>query len=302
MDLLLRIFLKNILPSFLVMGAGVLLDRTLHVDNKSLVRLAIYVLAPCLIFSNIVQSTVDPSQFAAMILFVLVSTLALCALALGVGWALGWSSRMMDALVLSVAFVNAGNFGLSIIQLAFGDAGLELGTVFFVASNLTCNTLAAFFAARSNGGRMRAFQQVLRLPALYAFILAFALRSLHLAVPQPLLVSTALVGGATVPIMLLLLGLQLSQAQVGGRYREVSLGVAMRLVVGALLAFVLAPAMGLHGLARSVAITEASTPTAVNSALMAVQFDADADYVTSVIFFSTLLSSITLTVLLYILI
>jgi malate permease and related proteins len=117
-------------------------------------------------------------------------------------------------------------------------------------------------------------------------------------VPQPLLASTTLVGGATVPVMLMLLGLQLSQAQVGRRYKEVSVGVGLRLVVGALLAVVVAPLMGLQGLARSVAITEAATPTAVNSALMAVQFDADADYVTSVIFFSTLLSSVTLTLLL----
>ncbi len=298
MDLLVRIFLKNILPSFLVMGVGVVLDRKLHVDKKSLARVAIYVLAPCLIFSAIVQSTVDPGQFGAMILFVIVSTLLLCALGLGVGHLLRWSPRMTDALVLSVAFVNAGNFGLSIIQLAYGSAGLELATVFFVASNLSCNTLAAFFAARSNGGRGKALLQVLKLPALYAFILAFILRIFRLPAPQPLLVSTNLLGQATVPTMLMLLGLQLSQAQVGGRYGQVGLGVVLRLVVGALLAFALAPLVGLQGLARSVAITEAATPTAVNSALMAVQFDADADYVTSVIFFSTLLSSITLTILL----
>jgi predicted permease len=47
-----------------------------------------------------------------------------------------------------------------------------------------------------------------------------------------------------------------------------------------------------------VAITEAATPTAVSSALMAIEFDSDADFVTSVIFFSTLFSAVTLTILL----
>jgi hypothetical protein len=53
--------------------------------------------------------------------------------------------------------------------------------------------------------------------------------------------------------------------------------------------------MGLQGLARSVAVVEASTPTAVNATLMAVEFDADADYITNVVFVTTLLSSLTLT-------
>ena len=61
----------------------------------------------------------------------------------------------------------------------------------------------------------------------------------------------------------------------------------------------LAPLLGLTGLARNVAIAEAATPTAVTSALMAIEFEGDADYVTSVIFFSTLFSALTLTAVLW---
>ncbi len=292
------IFFNNILPAFLVMAAGVILDRGLRVDKRTLSRTVIYVLTPCLVFSSIVQSTVDPSQFGSMILFVLALTGILVVLALAVARVLGWSRTMTDALVLSTAFVNAGNFGLPVILFSFGEVGLELATVFFVASNFSCNSLAAFFAARGNGGGRKALLSVLRLPAPYAFALAMLLRVLQVQVPGPLLQPVALIGRATVPILLMMLGLQLSQTRVSRRYGQVGVGVLLRLVAGAVVGIGLASLMGLEGLARSVAITEAATPTAVSSALMAIEFDSDAEYVTSVIFCSTLLSAVTLTILL----
>jgi len=170
--------------------------------------------------------------------------------------------------------------------------------VLFVGSNFSCNSLAAFFAARSNGGGRKALLSVLRLPAPYAFALAMGLRLLQLQVPGPILQPVALIGRATVPVLLMMLGLQLSQTRVTRRVGQVAVGVVLRLVVGAVVGVGLALAMGLEGLARNVAITEAATPTAVSSALMAIEFESDADYVTSVIFCSTLFSAVTLTILL----
>ena len=64
-----NIFIYNILPAFLVMAAGVILDRLLKVDKKSLSRMAIYVLVPCMVFSSVVSSSVDPGEFVSMIVF-----------------------------------------------------------------------------------------------------------------------------------------------------------------------------------------------------------------------------------------
>ncbi|MCD6518605.1 MAG: AEC family transporter [Anaerolineae bacterium] len=214
------------------------------------------------------------------------------------GYLFRWPARTSDALVLSTAFLNSGNFGLSIVLFSFGEQGLELATIFFVVSNFVCNTVAAFFAARGRRSTKQALLQVLKLPGPYAFLFALPVRALKIPLPPLLTKPISLIGQASVPIMLMMLGLQLSQTQLSRRYREISIGVFLRLCVGALVAIGLASAMHLEGLARQVAIVEASTPTAVSSGLMAIEFDADSEYVTSVIFFSTLLSSITLTLLL----
>lgn len=289
------IFVNNVLPAFVVMGLGLYLDRGLHVDKRSLSRIAVYVLTPALAFSSIVKSEVAPSEFGLMLVYVLIITAAMCALGLLVGCLLHWPRRAVDALVLSIAFLNSGNFGLSVVLFAYGQVGLELGTIFFVGTNLAANTLAAFFASRGNGGTRRALLNILKLPAPYAFSLALLLRSFQIQVPQVIMRPISLVAQATVPTMLMMLGVQLSQTRIGHRLREVSVAVALRLVVGAGLAALLAPLVGLQGLARQVGIVQASMPTAVSSGLIAIEFDADAELVSSAIFISTLLSSVTLT-------
>ncbi|MBM3190015.1 MAG: AEC family transporter, partial [Chloroflexi bacterium] len=231
--LLLRIFTNNILPAFLVMGAGVLVDRTLHVDKKQLSRLALYVLSPCLVFDLISKSEVDPGQFGRMIVYAIATTLAMCLVGLAVGHVLRWPTRSVDGLILSIAFTNAGNFGLSVVLFTYGQPGLELASVFFVASSFTTHTLATFFANRSNGGGLAALRSVFQLPAPYAFVLALILRLMGWA-PHPVIVKpVSLIAGAAVPVLLMLLGLQLSQTRIGGRYRHVSIGVFLRLIVGA---------------------------------------------------------------------
>ena len=274
-----------------------MMDRKLHVENKSLSRMALYILSPCLLFSLIITSTIDPVRFAQMMLFSLVTTMAMVGVALLVGRALRWPSRKVDGLVLSTAFMNSGNFGLSVILFSYGDEGLALASAFFVVSSIASHTIGAFFAARGDSGVRTALRRVLRLPGMYAFLLAFGLRLLRVEVSSMLLDPISLVGRAAVPVLLLMLGLQLSRTQVGNHYKDVSIGVVLRLIAGAGVAVVLAPLLGLQGLARQVGIVEAATPTAVTSSLMAIEFGADPEYVTSVIFFSTLCSAATLTLL-----
>lgn len=295
-----RILLENILPAFAVIGVGVFADRVLGVDKQGLSRLAIYVLAPCLVFDAISGSMVEGDQFGRLVAHLVLLTVAMCVISILVARLLRWSPKQLNALVLSAAFLNSGNLGLSVVLFSFGEAGLEYAAVFFVMSNLMCNSLAAFFAARGahDGNGWRALGQAARLPGAYAFVLAMIMRWMGVMVPPVLAKPVGLLGQASVPVMLLLLGMQLSRTKLTTRYGEVAVGVVLRLGVGTLVALGLAPVVGLQGLPRAVAVVQGSMPTAVTSSLLAITFDADADYVTSVVFVTTLLSSVSLSLLL----
>ncbi len=54
--------------------------------------------------------------------------------------------------------------------------------------------------------------------------------------------------------------------------------------------------MSIEGIAAQVLIIGAGAPTAVNSVLMAVEFDGDATYASETVFTSTVFSAITVSI------
>ena len=66
MSALLGLFLNNILPIFLVAGAGFLLGKFLNVDQRALSRVIFYIFAPSLLFNLITKSQLDGGDFIQM--------------------------------------------------------------------------------------------------------------------------------------------------------------------------------------------------------------------------------------------
>ncbi len=116
--------------------------------------------------------------------------------------------------------------------------------------------------------------------------------------PLPVERSVSLLSDAAIPVMLVVLGMQLSRSSVRGKMRNILTAAGLRLVASPLIAVVLALILGVTGLERQVSITQAGMPTAVMSAVLAAEFGSDAEFVTAVIAVSTVLSMITLAILL----
>ena len=80
--------------------------------------------------------------------------------------------------------------------------------------------------------------------------------------------------------------------------KDVILVSLIRLLAGPALAIVLAAPFGLSGVERGAGIIQASMPAAVLTSLIALEHDLLPDFVTTTVLFSTILSSITLTLVL----
>jgi predicted permease len=136
-------------------------------------------------------------------------------------------------------------------------------------------------------------------PAIWAVILAFFMAWMNWSLPFPVERGVNLLSDAAIPAMLVVLGMQLY-----GRWRRVPLGpwsvaVGLRMVGGCAAALLLAWLFGLEGAAHQAGVLQASMPSAVLCIILATEYDVEPDLVTSVVFFTTLLSPLTLTPLLY---
>lgn len=102
----------------------------------------------------------------------------------------------------------------------------------------------------------QAFRNLASVPLLYATALALIARALAITLPTPLLRGVGLCGAAAVPVLLLMLGIQLAQLQMGRDIGPTTLAMGLRLVVAPLLAVVLTDALGMEGLIRMVSIAQ----------------------------------------------
>jgi predicted permease len=138
---------------------------------------------------------------------------------------------------------------------------------------------------------------VARVPALYAVVAAVTVIATGATVPLAVMRPVGLLNDAALPVMVLVLGMQLDRATLPAHPAAVTAAVVLSLIVAPMLAFPLSATLGLTGAARQASIIEASMPSAVITTVLALEFDLDAGFSTSVVLFSTLLSPFTLVLL-----
>lgn len=323
-ELALDALYQIILPIFLVLGVGFLVGRQFHLADpidtsgpqqpdperrssqhnaasadvgglRMLSKLVFYVFGPCLVFSSLSTSDVRAAEVGQIGLFAIVATLLMGAVA----WALARLLHLMphetSSLLLVAMFGNIGNYGLPLNELAFGRQALDRAVVYFVFSSVLLFSLGVAVAARARGSTpAQILARLVRVPVIHALWLAGLIRLGVLPLPGPILKSASILAQGAVPLMLLILGIQISRVRIRGNWRLVSLAAGLRLLFAPLIALLLAGLIGLTGLAQQVSIVEASMPSAVFTIVLAIEFDLAMDLASSVVFLTTLVSPLTL--------
>lgn len=297
---LVSILVNIIAPVMVVAAFGLVLARKFSLDSRTLSRLSLYLFSPTLTFTSIYKSQLG-IEFVSIIAFVLIVFAVMAVLSIILVKVMRFDRVTSSAFMLSTLFVNAGNYGLPVDLFAFGQEGLNRAVIYFVVTSILAQTVAIFIAARGNAANRAALLQVFKMPLIYAATLALVFNANHWQIPESIMKSADLISGGTVPLVLVILGVELSRASLSQDRFAVGLATSVRLIIAPILAFIVAAVMGLQGVTRSVCILEASTPTAVLVSIIAGEFKARPEFVTSVVLLSTLLSIVSMTILIGIL-
>ena len=294
MSLAFSILSQDILPIFVVAGVGFLLARHFGANVKTLSAVTFNALSPCLVFDQLVTARVSFGQSWRVVLFCVLLTLAMGAAARLAALPLGLSRTSLSSFLLVVMFSNSGNYALPVALFAFGQESLAFASVYFVTSAIMVYTFGVLVAASSRGTTRSALLGMTRVPAVYAVVAAVAVIATGASMPIAIMRPVGLLGDAAIPMMLLVLGMQLERATKPSHPAAVLAAVVLSLLVAPLFAFGLSSGLGLVGAARQAAIIEASMPAAVITTVLALEFDLDTEFSTSVVLLSTLLSPFTL--------
>jgi predicted permease len=248
------------------------------VDPGSMTQVILNVGTPCLVFSTLSTLSVPALELGVMALAAVLMMLAF----LGSGWLLLRAVGLPSGVYLPpVVFGNLGNLGLPLNLFAFGDAGLELALIMFATQSVLFFTIH-FWLMSGQASPLK----MLKTPHIYAIALALAFTLTDTAPPDWLNNTTDLLGGMTIPLMLIMLGVSLTRMKVVAFARPLTV-VVLRLLLGFAVAFGLCELLGLEGIARGVVTIACCMPGAVFNYLAAVRYDRSPGEVASYIVLST---------------
>ncbi len=291
------IIFNVVLPIFILIGIGMLLDRAFRLDVFTLAKLNFYIFTPAMVFLKILFSDLQAHEVATIALVALTHYLVMCLLSAGV-FSLKPFAAQRTVLSFGSVVYNAGNYGFPLMLLAFGERAVSVIAIVLLVQVALLYTIGLLLYGAGYESLPQSLLRLFRMPVVYAIPIAFALRALHLGLPDQLAIPLGHLGDGFVSMALLTLGVQLSRSKVGGSLLPTAAVSVMRLAVSPLVATGLVLLFKPGDELGPVLIVGAGLPVAINVFIMATEFDRDADFASQMVFWTTLFSAGTIPVLL----
>jgi predicted permease len=297
------VILWNVIaPIFALIGLGYVIQKQVGLDLKTLTRLNFWVFVPAFLFVRIFESTLSGAQFRQIFLHFCLFFPILGALTWIIAGMFGFTDRLRRALTASVMFYNSGNYGIPVAQLAFPGSSLPLQVqaAIVMMQNVSNFTIGLALVAGGRGKRRRdTLGEIFKLPMVYVLVVALGMRFLRLTPPVPLNISLHWLADALVPIAVVTLGAQMAALKAPPLSVPLLVAMGLRLIFAPMLGFTTVYLLGIRGALGEALVISTAFPTAVNSALLALEYDNEPQFAAAAVFYSTLISSVTVSAVIY---
>lgn len=281
-------------PVVLVVGLGWLAGTRLDFDIGTLSRIAFWVIGPLFVLDVFADAELERETVLRLTLAGLAAMAIGAVIAYLAGRQLGLSPSLRSAAVMTSSYGNVGNAGLAICAFAFGDDAIPAAAVLMVAINGVGILLGVSLASAQAQGLAAAFRRALATPMTLAAIAAVVFNAFEVTFPLAIERTIGLVGGALIPLMLLTLGMQLSQDFSFRAGVDLGLVTVIKLAVVPLAAAAIGIALGLEGQTLGVLVIQSAMPPAVFTAVVAMEFDLEPKRVTGIVLGTTLIALFTI--------
>ena len=231
---------------------------------------------------------------------------ALAALGILVGLLLGWlacrSCRMpravTGAVILAAAFPNANYLGLPVLVSVFGEWAASVAIQYdLFASTPLLFTLGILLAQQFGQSEVRESigHRLMRIPPLWAALLAVTLNLGGVPVPALLQNTLSLLGESVIPLMLLVLGMSLRwEVLRWERLPSVAVVAVIQLLLMPLVVWGGALLLDLEPRLLAPVVLEAAMPSMVIGVVICDRYGLDTTVYAAAVTVSTLLSLISL--------
>ncbi|MBO1514553.1 AEC family transporter [Metabacillus bambusae] len=301
MDTLYLIILNVILPVFILIGLGAFLHRKFFFDMNTLSKLNTFLLLPTLSFVNIYETSLKGEILVRILGFLTIQNLILMLLSAMLAKVFKFDQSLSATFKNSVVLNNSGNFGLPVSQLVFHEnpLGTSIQVVVTIFQNFITYTYGLMTSVSVNTKGLGAMKEFFKNPIIYALLLGMIFNALTIKIPFFIWRPIDDISNAFLAIALITLGAQSAFLKLTKFSLQLILSLVGRLIFSPIIAFIIIIVLNLEGTIAQALFIASSFPSSRNSALFALEYKNNPEYAAQAVLLSTLFSSITVTVVVY---
>ena len=293
MELYLKLF-EVLFPVFFIVGIGYYLGKkNPNFDTTFITNYSGNFGAPALFIFAITSSGVTYSVFSEYFIYAII---ALSSFALIGVIFLFFMKKDISRELPPYFLPNTGNMGIPICLFAYGTLGMGVAAAISSLVILLHFTINIFLASKKFDIKI-----ILKSPPTYAVIVAVYFLYFDLEMPKVVLNTVMLLGYAMIVLILMSLGVSLTQLKVFSLKDSVISSIG-RVIIGPIIGFMIIKLFDLSGFAAGVLLIQSAMPSAILTYLVAEMYSPKkvVDSISSMIVVSTLMSLITVPIVVYI--
>lgn len=299
------VILNAVIPVFLLIGLGAFLRwvKVLsHEADKSLLRLSMHVLTPCLVFTSIIGA--EPLRDSSHIILPPLIGFGFIASALLIGWGGGyiagfWHDKSHCTFSATVGMHNYGYLAIPIITSIYGGDKEVLGVnfVFFVGVEFALWTLVIIVLT---GGEVFSDWKKLLTGSIVSIPLALLLNAFYAEtwIPEAVQTTYKTAGACAIPLGVILVGAVFYDAWRGDgptfKWRPTLTACVFRMAIIPLILLGVMLILPLSDLLKKVIAVQLAMPCAIFPLVLSKHYEADPKTAAMVIFSTSFLGLLTI--------
>lgn len=294
--------LKSVLlPIFIMISLGYVLQKRFKLDLSTLAKLNINVFVPGFIFVEFYKTSLALDMLFYVMVFFIIYVALLYVAAYSISKVQNLDKAKATTLNNSVLFFNSGNYGAPVNDLVFKSdpVAMSAQVIVLTMQNIFTFTYGVFAIQSVQIGKLKALLNYFKMPIIYALVLAVILNYNDVAVPDFIWTTVSYLSDAMIAIALILLGAQIANIKFSFKWTSSYIYIFIRLIIGPLIALAIIKVMGIDGVVGQTLFIASAMPTSVNSSVIAQEYDNYPELAAELVFLSTLFSAITVVIVIY---
>ena len=274
---------------FIVMGYIAKMSFKEQIDDKTITLLNVYFLQVFLTFWGLLIHPVDITLLYAPSIYLFIVIIALILSALFA------SSLFREKKEYSIAMVaaiigNTGNLGIPLNIAIFGEDSIPYTTVVNLVNVFVVYTIGVYFYSRGSFDAKTSLKNIIKLPILWAAILAIILSVNHYEPSKEIMKMLMMGAYASMTMQLFLFGIYLYGTKLKELNKRLIVWVMLfKFLLLPLLAFVVLYNLELEPMIKGIIFIELLMPLAVANVNIASLYNCSPKVVTALVFISSFL-------------